>query len=151
MITKSNILIDYKSKSELEENLKKLTSCFDIDFSISEYDYFNIDEYKEYVKGKENYVHDDIRFIDILSDVDFLYEIELGTSLSSIESNYLPVLTDFIAQSLSFKLHCNAISGFNSLNGEEGCPVTYFSNGKDIISFADYDSSIWKKVTWIKS
>lgn len=71
MITKSNILIDYKSKSELEENLKKLTSCFDIDFSISEYDYFNIDEYKEYVKDKENYVHDDIRFIDTLSDVDF--------------------------------------------------------------------------------
>lgn len=151
MITKSNILIDYKNKDELEESLKKLISCFDIDFTVSQYDYFNIEEYKEYVKGRINYVDEDIRFIDTLSSVDFVYEIELGTSLSSIESNYLPVLTDFIAQSLSLKLLCNAISGFNSLNGEEGCPVTYFSNGKGIVNFADYDLSIWEKVTWVKS
>lgn len=151
MITKSNILIDFKNKSELEEELKKFISCFDIDFSVSDYDYFNIDEYKEYVKDKTSYVHDDLRFIDTLSNIDFLYEIELGTSLSSVESNYLPVLTDFIAQSLSATLHCNVISGFNSLNGEEGCPVTYFSNGNDIISFAGYDSPIWEKVVWVKS
>lgn len=151
MITKSNILIDYKNKSELEENLKKLLSCFDIDFSILDYDYFNIDEYKEYIKDKINYIHDDIRYIDTLSNIDFIYEINFGTSFSSIESSYLPVLTDFFARSLSFKLHCNAISGFNALKGEEGSPITYFSNGKEVISFADYDSSIWEKVTWIKS
>ena len=41
-----------------------------------------------------------------VTKIDFSYEVDFGTSTTSIESKYLPSLTDFIAQSLSQQLNC---------------------------------------------
>lgn len=81
----------------------------------------------------------------------FLYEIDFGTSMRSIESNYLPALTDLISQLLSERLSCSVVSSFKSLNGDESCPVTYFLNGKEVINFSSFKSICWDKVLWVKS
>ncbi|WP_194205148.1 hypothetical protein [Superficieibacter sp. 1612_C1] len=150
MITKSSILTDFTDKNRLSESISNLLSVFDIDFTILNYDYFDVDGYKEFVRGGAISIEEDLRFIDLLSEIDFLYEIDFGTSLNSIESNYLPSLTDFISQSLSSQLSCNMITSFKPLSSDEYCPVTYFSKDKEIINFICFASDFWSNVSWVK-
>ncbi|MEL9975197.1 hypothetical protein J4W73_21925, partial [Escherichia coli] len=59
-------------------------------------------------------------------------------------------LTDFIAQSLSQQLNCNIITSFKPLSGDEFCPITYFSKGKEVINFTTFNSNCWDGVYWVK-
>ncbi|ELY4104093.1 hypothetical protein ACX4EH_004187 [Cronobacter sakazakii] len=151
MITKSSVLTNYASKEHLNEIMSKLLSDFDIDFNIIDYDYFDVNDYKNYIEEKSINSDEDPRLIDTLSKVDFLYEIDFGTSVNSIESNYLPSLIDFISQVLSRQLSCDVLTSFKPLSSDEYCPVTYFSKGKEVINFTHPTSHCWKKVLWVKA
>ena len=92
----------------------------------------------------------DAEYIELLAKIDFSYEVDFGTSTTSIESKYLPSLTDFIAQSLSQQLNCDIITSFKPLSGDEFCPITYFSKGKEVINFTTFNSNCWDGVCWVK-
>lgn len=149
MITKSCILIDYQDKKRLTESIYKFVSALDIDFSILEYDYFDVKEYKN-INCDASFVDPDIEYINLLEMIDFSYEVDFGTSITSIESNYFPSITDFVAQSLSQQLDCNVITSFKPLSGDEYCPVTYFSKGKEVFNFTTPNSNCWNGVLWRK-
>lgn len=79
-----------------------------------------------------SFIDKDAEYIELLAKIDFSYEVDFGTSTTSIESKYLPSLTDFIAQSLSQQLNCDIITSFKPLSGDEFCPITYFSKVKKL-------------------
>lgn len=150
MITKSSLLIDYPDERKIHTELVNLIGWADVNFNILRYDYFSIAEYNEYINSHDFHIDEDDRWVKLLGDVNFSYEVDFGTSTHSIESNYLPVLTDFISQLLSARLHCSIVSSFKSLSGDD-CPITYFFNGKEVINFSSVKSSCWNKVRWVKS
>lgn len=150
MITKASILISYENKEILTEKISNLLGAADIDFTIMEYDYFDANEYKEYVEGRGISLDEESKYIEILSKVDFIYEVDFGTSVASIESNYLPAYIDFISQVLSLQLKCDVLTSFKPLSGDEYCPVSYFLDGKEIVSFISNSSNCWDGVLWIK-
>ncbi|HAI6631889.1 TPA: hypothetical protein ACRVWU_004813 [Escherichia coli] len=150
MITKSSILIEYKDKSKLTESIYKFVNALDIDFSMLKYDYFDVNEYKKNITYDTSFIDKDAEYIELLAKIDFSYEVDFGTSTTSIESKYLPSLTDFIAQSLSQQLNCNIITSFKPLSGDEFCPITYFSKGKEVINFTTFNSNCWDGVYWVK-
>ncbi len=150
MVIKSNILVEYKNKSLITLKMNEFLNLFDIDFSVSDYDYFDINEYKFLSEEYKNIINDDHRLIDILSRVNFTYEIDIGTSYTSIESKYLPVITDYIAQKLSYELHCNVLTSFKSCKGDDDCYVSFFYCGKELIDLSSFDLSIWDNVKWSK-
>ena len=151
MITKSSLLVDYPDKNKLADAICKFTNVFDIDFSIIKYNYFDVDEYKKIINNYgSSFVDKDAQYIELLGKLNFYYEIDFGTSITSIESKYLPSLIDFIAQSLSQQLSCNVITSFKSLIGDEDCPVTYFSKGKEVINLTSSNLNCWDGVLWMK-
>ncbi|EOD6329451.1 MULTISPECIES: hypothetical protein [Providencia] len=151
MVIKSNILVEYINKDKIFDTLNNYLCVFDLDFDISDYDYFDIEEYKLLAVKYKDVVKDDQRLIDIFSKVNFMYEVDIGTSLTSIESRYLPVITDFIAQKLSEKLHCNVLTSFKSFKGDDDCYVSFFCDGKEQVNLSSFDVSIWDEIEWSKS
>ncbi|MEQ2025748.1 hypothetical protein ABLB84_08170 [Xenorhabdus szentirmaii] len=151
MITKSNLLIDHENETEISNVLSKYINCFDIDYNIYPYDYFDIDEYELLAEKFNDCIKDDERVIDIFSRINFLYEVDLGTSSTSIERLYLPAITDLLGQKISSELHCNVLTGFKALKGDEDCYMGFFYDGKEIINLSSFDPSIWNNVIWTKS
>lgn len=150
MITKSSILIDYQDKNRLTDSIYKFANALDIDFFIIKYDYFDVNEYKKNINHGASFIDKDAQYIELLGRIDFCYEVDFGTSIRSIESKYFPSLIDFIAQSLSQQLSCDVITSFKPLSGDEYCPVTYFSKGKEVVNFTTFNSNCWDGVCWIK-
>ena len=150
MITKSSILISYKNKEVLREKIANLLGATDVDFTIMEYDYFDVNEYKKRIEASSISPDENSKYIEILSNVFFIYEVDFGTSATSVESNYFPAYIDFISQVLSLQLQCDVLTSFKPLSGDEYCPVTYFSNGKEIVNFISDSSNFWAGVLWVK-
>ncbi|MDV5354170.1 hypothetical protein QM201_04400 [Enterobacter asburiae] len=150
MITKSSILISYKNKEVLREKIANLLGATDVDFTIMEYDYFDVNEYKKRIEASSISPDENSKYIEILSNVVFIYEVDFGTSATSVESNYFPAYIDFISQVLSLQLQCDVLTSFKPLSGDEYCPVTYFSNGKEIVNFISDSSNFWAGVLWVK-
>lgn len=150
MITKSSILISYKNKEVLREKIANLLGATDVDFTIMEYDYFDVNEYKKRIEASSISPGENSKYIEILSNVFFIYEVDFGTSATSVESNYFPAYIDFISQVLSLQLQCDVLTSFKPLSGDEYCPVTYFSNGKEIVNFISDSSNFWAGVLWVK-
>jgi len=150
VITKSSILISYKNKEVLREKIANLLGATDVDFTIMEYDYFDVNEYKKRIEASSISPDENSKYIEILSNVFFIYEVDFGTSATSVESNYFPAYIDFISQVLSLQLQCDVLTSFKPLSGDEYCPVTYFSNGKEIVNFISDSSNFWAGVLWVK-
>lgn len=150
MITKSSILISYKNIEVLRGKIASLLGWADVDFTIMEYNYFDVNEYKKRIEASRMSTNENSKYIEILSNVVFIYEVDFGTSVTSVESNYLPAYIDFISQVLSLQLQCDVLTSFKPLSGDEYCPVTYFSNGKEIVNFISDPSNCWAGVLWVK-
>lgn len=152
MITKSSMLVDYPDENKLADIICNFINAFDIDFSILRYDYFDVDEYKKIINYDLSFpfVDKDAQYIELLAHLNLCYEIDFGTSITSVESKYLPTLIDFIAQSLSQQLSCNVITSFKPLSGDEYYPATYFSKGKILVNFTSFNSNCWDGVLWVK-
>lgn len=150
MITKSSILISYKNKEVLREKISNLLGGNDVDFTIMEYNYFDVNEYKKRIEASSIIPDENPKYIEILSNVVFIYEVDFGASVTSVESNYFPAYIDFISQVLSLQLQCDVLTSFKPLRGDEYCPITYFSNGKEIVNFISDPSNCWAGVLWVK-
>ncbi|MBD2806991.1 hypothetical protein ID855_20465 [Xenorhabdus sp. ZM] len=96
-------------------------------------------------------INDDERVIDILSRINFLYEVDLGASSTSVENRYLPAITDLLGQKISSELHCHIFIIFKSLKGDEDCYIYFFYDGKEIINFSYFYPTILNNVVWVKS
>lgn len=152
MITQVSFLIDSLEVNQLENFMSSRLKYFDIDFSISKYDYFDINEYKALISELSFSINENSRLVETLDNVDFSYEIELGTSISSLESKYLPCLNDYFAQSLSLEMQCHTLTFIRSINGDDNCPITHFFCGKESIDFSSSNNiEVWGKDTWIKN
>ncbi|MHA0916676.1 hypothetical protein ACR9H8_18300 [Kosakonia cowanii] len=150
MITKSSILISYKNEEVLRERIANLLGGADVDFTIMEYDYFDVNEYKKRIEASSISPDESSIYIEILSNVVFIYEVDFGTSVTSVESDYFPAYIDFISKVLSLQLRCDVLTSFKPLSGDEYCPVTYFSNGKEIVNLISDSSNCWAGVLWVK-
>ncbi|WP_323637292.1 hypothetical protein [Pectobacterium polaris] len=71
MITKSGLLIDCPDERKIHAELVSLVGWADIDFNMSRYDYFPIDEYNKYIDDGDFNIDEDDRWIKLLGDVDF--------------------------------------------------------------------------------
>ncbi|AYH07752.1 hypothetical protein C5E22_22305 [Pectobacterium parmentieri] len=151
MITKSGFLIDCPNKSHLHTELVKLIGWADIDFNILQYNYFSIDEYNDYIDKNNFKTDENLRWVELLKKIDFLYEVDFVTSLRSVESSYLPALTNLVSQILSQRLRCNVVSSFKPSSSDEDFPITHFSNGKEITDFSSFKTDCWNNVLWVKS
>lgn len=150
MITKSSILISYKNEEVLRERIANLLGGADVDFTIMEYDYFDVNEYKKRIEASSISPNENSIYIEILSNVVFIYEVDFGTSVTSVESDYFPAYIDFISKVLSLQLRCDVLTSFKPLSGDEYCPVTYFSNGREIVNLISDSSNCWAGVLWVK-
>ncbi|OCG05716.1 hypothetical protein [Gilliamella sp. wkB112] len=153
MSTQVSFLIDNLEVNQLENFMNSRLKYFDIDFSISKYDYFDINEYKAFISCLSFPINENSSLFETLDNVDFAYEIELGASFFSLENNYLPCLNDYFAQSLSLERQCHTLTFINkSINGDDSYPITHFFCGKEIMDFSSFNNiEVWGKDRWIKN
>lgn len=136
MSTQVSFLIDHLDVNQLENFMNSRLKYFDIDFSISKYDYFDINEYKAFISSLSFPINENSRLLETLDNVDFAYEIELGTSFS-----------------LSLERQCHTLTFINkSINGDDSYPITHFFCGKEIMDFSSFNNiEVWGKDRWIKN
>lgn len=134
----------------LRGKIANLLGGNDVDFTVMEYNYFDVNEYKKRIEASGISPDENSKYIEILSNVVFIYEVDFGTSVTSVEGNYFPAYIDFISQVLSLQLQCDVLTSFKPLSGDECCPVTYFSNRKEIVNLISDSSNCWAGVLWVK-
>lgn len=150
MISRSSFLVDCTEGEVLRAELINLVGGFDIEFSISNFDYFSVAEYREYVGKNQFPVNDNPDVLAVMAEVEFLHEVCFHAGSQSVASQYLPALTGLVAQMLSKRLGCNAISSFVPLASSEDFPVSYFSRGKEVRVFSRLDADAWQRVEWVR-
>lgn len=64
MITKSSILISYKNKEVLREKISNLLGGNDVDFTIMEYNYFDVNEYKKRIEASSIIPDENPKYIE---------------------------------------------------------------------------------------
>lgn len=150
MISRASFLLDCTGGEILRTELANLVGGFDIESSIAAFDYFSVAEYLDYVGKNKFPVNDNPDVLAVMAEVGFLHEVCFHAGAQSVASHYLPALTGLVAQTLSKRLDCNALSSFVPLASSEDFPVSYFSKGKEVRVFSRPDADAWQRVGWVR-
>lgn len=152
MIVNGSIIVEKKVDKEIMQFLERYIEFFQIKLTVEEYDYFSIEEYLKTVDKSNVTVSDNLEYIEVLKNTEFLSEIEINVDFNSIVKRYTPCFSDYIAQSVSLAFSCKSISYLKPLQDSNNIPITLFSNGEVEINFMKKNPEsiwCWENVPWM--